>query len=121
MLESSAGILQGFVEVALSPIKAAAKVRAKAHAARCHATSSARRLGALKVTAAIGRCGGPSQTIWVEVLRRRQDWALLYGKTRRYQRLHQERRIISHHTRKSYHLKIIFYSKKTITVKIFSY
>ena len=44
MLESSAGILQGFVEVALSPIKAAAKVRAKAHAARCHATSSARRL-----------------------------------------------------------------------------
>ena len=87
MLESSAGILQGFVEVALSPIKAAAKVRAKAHAARCHATSSARRLGALKVTAAIGRCGGPSQTIWVEVLRRRQDWALLYGKTRRYQRL----------------------------------
>ena len=90
MLESSAGILQGFVEVALSPIKAAAKVRAKAHAARCHATSSARRLGALKVTAAIGRCGGPSQTIWVEVLRRRQDWALLYGKTRRYQRLHQE-------------------------------
>ena len=36
MLESSAGILQGFVEVALSPIKAAAKVRAKAHAARCH-------------------------------------------------------------------------------------
>ena len=41
MLESSAGILQGFVEVALSPIKAAAKVRAKAHAARCHATMAA--------------------------------------------------------------------------------